>query len=66
MFEELKENQINQFEESDIDHIFFTKEKKDQFFLSQPEEIPLESGDYKQGYQNAIMEVHKQYNLRRK
>ena len=41
-----------------------TKGEKHQFLLLQLEKNPLESREYKQGYQNAIMEVHRQYNLR--
>lgn len=62
----MKKNQINLFEESEIDHIFLTKEEQNLFFLSQLEVLPLELDDYKQGYQNAIMDVHRQYNLRSK
>lgn len=30
------------------------------------ESMPIETKDYKKGYQNVIMEVQKQYNLRNK
>ena len=52
------------FGEIEIDHIFLNKEEQDQILLSQPRTIPLEYEEYKQGYQNAIMEVHRQYNLK--
>ena len=41
-----------------------TKEEQYQFLLSQPGKITLGSEEYKQGYRNNIMEVHRQYNLK--
>ena len=45
--------------------IFFLTEEEQGIFTPYEEES-LESEDYKQGFENAIMEVHKQYDLRSK
>lgn len=64
--DELEENQSNLFCEGEINNVFLTKEEQDLFLLAQQDVMSIESEDYKMGYQNAIMEVHKQYNLRNK
>ena len=48
------------------DYGFLTKEEKGLFSLTQTEVKYEESEDYKQGFQNTIMELHRQYNLRSK
>ena len=59
-----KENQINLFGEGEINDVFLTKEERDLFVPAQQDDIPIASKNYKKGYQNTIMEVHKQYNMR--
>jgi len=45
-------------------NFFLTKEEQDLFLLAQQDVTRTESKDYKKRYQNAIMEVNKQYNWR--
>ena len=61
--EEVEEIQVNLMGINNEDIVFLTEEEKDLFCLIQTE-IEFEgSKDYKQGFENAIMEVHKKYNL---
>ena len=46
--------------------IFLTKEEQGFFSLGQIENDHEDSKDYRLGFENAIMEVHKQYDLRSK
>jgi hypothetical protein len=64
--EDLDDVQINLMGINDNDYVFLTQEEQDLFLLSQTEVDHEESEDYKQGFENAIMEVHRQYNLRSK
>ena len=64
--EELEEIQINQMGITNEDIVFLAKEEQDLFSLTQTEVEFEKSKDYKQGFENAIMEVHRKYNLRRK
>ena len=62
--EEIEENHINMLGVNNEDTIFLNEEE--QGIFTPYEEESLESIDYKQGFENAIMEVHKQYDLRSK
>jgi len=63
---ELKENHVNIIGSNDKDKNFLTKEEK-RMFSSKPNEKSYEdSEDYKLGFENTILEVHRQYDLRRK
>jgi hypothetical protein len=64
--EDLDDVHINLMGINDNDSVFLTQEEHDLFLLSQTEIDHEESEDYKQGFENAIMEVHRQYNLRSK
>ena len=49
---------------NDDETVFLTQEEQELFQLSLTELDSEESDDYKQGFENAIMEVHSKYNLR--
>ena len=51
---------------NDDEIVFLTQEEQELFQLSQSELDSKESDDYKQGFGNAIMEFHRQYNIRSK
>ena len=51
---------------NDDETIFLTQEEQELFQISQTELDLEESDDYKQGFKNAIMEVHRKYNFRSK
>lgn len=65
-FEEPEEIQINLMGVNDEDIVFLTKEEQGIFSPTQIEEECQESEDYKQGFENAIKEVHRKYDLRRR
>lgn len=46
--------------------VFLTQEEQELFILSETKLDSEESNEYKQGFENSNMEVHRQYNLRRK
>jgi hypothetical protein len=49
---------------NDNDYVFLTQDEHDVFLLSQTEVDHEEYEYYKQGFENANIEVHRQYNLR--
>ena len=49
---------------NDYNTIFLTQEEQELYELQQLQLYSSESFNYKQGYEFAINEVHKQYNLR--
>jgi L-rhamnose mutarotase len=57
--EDLDDVHINLMGINDNDSIFLTQEEQDLFLLSQTEMDHEESKYYKQGFENAIMEVHR-------
>lgn len=44
--------------------VFLTQEEREIFLLTRTEHDSEESDEYKQGFENSIMEVHRKYNLR--
>ena len=66
MLEEAEEIQVNLLVVDDDDIVFLTKEEWCLFSPAQNELEWEESEDYKQGFENDIMEVHRIYNLRSK
>jgi len=64
--EYLDDNQINLMGINDDGIVFLTQEEHEIFHLAQTKLDSEESDEYKQGFENAIMEVHMQYNLRSK
>jgi len=46
--------------------VFLTQEEQELFSIAQTEMDSQESEEYKQGFENSIMEVYRQYNLRSK
>ena len=46
--------------------VFLTQEEQELSFISQIEMDSEESEEYKQGFEIAIMKVHREYNLRSK
>ena len=64
--EEDEDTQINLMGINDGNTIFLTQEEQELCMLQQLKLQSGESFDYKQGYEFAINEVHKQYNLRSK
>ena len=48
------------------DDVFLTEEEQGFFSLEPEEDTYEELEDYRLGFENAIMEVHKQYDLRSK
>jgi len=48
------------------ENVFLTQDDQELYMLQQLQTQTGESFDYKQGYDSAIFEVHKQYNLRSK
>lgn len=51
---------------NDDETVFLTQEEHELFQLSQTELDCEELDDHKHGFENAIMEVHREYNLRSK
>jgi len=51
---------------NDDESVFLPQEEQEHFLLTQTELDSKESDEYKQGFENSIMEVHWQYNLRSK
>lgn len=66
MIEEVEENQINLMGTNEDDSDFLTQEEYELFLLTQMELESEEYDDYKNRFENAILEVHRQYNLRSK
>lgn len=65
MIEEVDENQKNLMGTNEDDSVFLTQEEQELFLLTQMELESKESDDYKYGFENSILEFHRQYNLRR-
>lgn len=51
---------------NEYSYVVLTQEEQDLFLLTQMELKSKESDDYKHGFENVVLEVHIQYNLRRK
>jgi hypothetical protein len=71
-FDESLEDNIHCCDDTETD-VFLTKEEHDQFmdandkFMQENDDmLSMETKEYKKGYQNAIMQFQKQYNLRNK
>lgn len=64
--EEPEQSQINLMGINDEDTIFLTEEEPDVFSSTQTAVEIEDYKDYKQGFKNSIMELHRQYNLRSK
>ena len=62
--EEVEESHINMLGTNEEDTAFITR--KEQVIYIPYEEESLDFADYQQGFENAIIEVHKQYDLRSK
>ena len=60
------ENHVNLIGSDSEDDVFLTEEKQGFFSSEQSENTYEDSEDYRLGFENAIMEVHKKYDLRRK
>jgi len=61
-----QDTQINLMGLDDQNPVFLSKDEEEFHMLQQLKTPSGESFDYKQGYDSAIFEVHKQYNLRSK
>ena len=59
------ENHVNLIGSDSGDDVFLTEEEQG-FFSDQNTDTYEDSDDYRLGFENAIMEVHKQYDLRSK
>ena len=57
--EDMNDTQINLMGVNDNDSTLLTQHEQVLFLLSQDEVDPKESEDYKKGFENEIMEVHK-------
>jgi len=61
-----QDTQINLMGLDDQNLVFLSQDEEELHMLQQLQTQSGESFDYKQGYDSAIFEVHKQYNLRSK
>ena len=61
-----QDSQINLMGLDDEETVFLTQDDQELHMLQQLQTQSRESFNYKQGYDSAIFEVHKQYNLRSK
>jgi len=59
LIEEIEENRINLTGTNEYDSIFLTQEEQELFLLTQMELEYEKSNDYKHGFENAILEVHR-------
>jgi hypothetical protein len=66
VIEEFDDTHINLMGVHDDESIFLTQEEHEIFLLSQTEVNEEAEETEQQAFENAIMEVHRQYNLRRK
>ena len=64
--EQLEEDHLNVIGSDDEDNTFLTEEEKRMFSSKLNEKSYEDSEDYRLGFENVIMEVHRQYDLRRK
>ena len=62
--EELEENHVNLIGSDSEDVVFLTEEEQGLFSSNQTERTYEDCEEYKLGFQNAIVEVHRQYDLR--
>ena len=64
--ERLGENHVKLIGSDSEDDVFLTEEEQSFFSLEKNENAYEDSEEYRLGFENAIMEVHKQYDLRNK
>ena len=64
--ERLEESHVNLIGSDSGDDVFLTEEEQYFFSYDQNKNTCEDSDDYRLGFENAIMEVHKQYDLRSK
>ena len=63
---EMEDNHVNVIGSDDEDNTFLTEEEKGLFSSNKTERNYEDSEEYRLGFENAIMEVHRQYDLRSK
>ena len=62
----MEEDHVNVIGSDDEDNTFLTEEEQRMFFSKPNEKSYEDSKDYRLGFENAIMDFHRQYDLRRK